>query len=125
MVSLGQWIISTPRLRNSATTSFMRGAISATRAVAPLHQCLSHMSQITTAVAEDCQEARLVTCCHWPEEASVGTMRRRLRDRVSARADKLPESSAIATQIRKKGRWIGGVIVRAVTVSWRGLQIEN
>ena len=49
-VPLGQWMISTPFLRAAAIRSFMRGAISATRAVAPWHQCLSHMSQITIAV---------------------------------------------------------------------------
>src|SRR4051794_5128500 len=41
----------TPWLRAALTTSFMRGAISETRSDAPLHQCLSHMSQMTTAVS--------------------------------------------------------------------------
>src|SRR3954470_13197073 len=41
----------TPWLRAALTTSFMRGAISETRPEAPLHQCLSHMSQMTTAVS--------------------------------------------------------------------------
>ena len=35
-------------------TSFIRGAISATRRVAPLHQCWSHMSQTTMAVSLGC-----------------------------------------------------------------------
>ena len=43
-------MISTPRRRASFRTSFIRGAISATRSVAPLHQCWFHMSQTTSAV---------------------------------------------------------------------------
>src|SRR3954471_1342735 len=50
MVSLGQWMMNTPRSRAAETTWFIRGAISATRSVAPLHQCSFHISQITIAV---------------------------------------------------------------------------
>ena len=40
----------TPLSRALEITSFMRGAISATRRVAPLHQCSFHMSQMMMAV---------------------------------------------------------------------------
>src|SRR6185369_14107855 len=42
--------MNTPLARAAFTTSFIRGAISATRSVAPLHQCWFHMSQTTSAV---------------------------------------------------------------------------
>ena len=48
-------MISTPRLRAATSTSFIRGAISATRRVAPLHQCSFHMSQTTIAVRDGSQ----------------------------------------------------------------------
>ena len=43
-------MIKTPLARAAFTTSFMRGAISPTRSVAPLHQCWFHMSQMMMAV---------------------------------------------------------------------------
>src|SRR5512147_1930277 len=67
---------STPRRRSSPTTSFMRGAISATRAVAPLHQCWSHISQITTAVFSELQLTVDSTERHELVVLSVGTRRR-------------------------------------------------
>src|SRR5260221_12507702 len=40
----------TPRFRAAFTVSFIAGAISSARALAPLHQSASHMSQMTIAV---------------------------------------------------------------------------
>src|SRR4051794_22235787 len=54
MQLLGAWMISTPLLRAAATARFITGASSPTRRVAPLHQCLSHMSQMMRAVFEGC-----------------------------------------------------------------------
>ena len=44
--------MSAPRPRIPATTSFIRGAISATRRAADTQWCASHMSQMTTAERE-------------------------------------------------------------------------
>src|SRR5712692_662515 len=54
-------------------TSFMRGAISATRSDAPLHQCSFHMSQITMAVLAGSQATVLSTTCHWPLPLAIST----------------------------------------------------
>lgn len=51
MTSLGEWTISTPRDRASAANASTFGAIAATRAAAPLHVWLSHMSQMMIAVS--------------------------------------------------------------------------
>src|SRR5262245_17756487 len=50
MVSLGAWMIITPRLRAALTTWFIRGAIKATRCADMPQVCVSHISQITIAV---------------------------------------------------------------------------
>ena len=46
--------------------SFIRGAISATRAAAPLHQCWSHMSQTMIAVFFGSQFNVLYVHSNWP-----------------------------------------------------------
>ena len=64
MVSLGQWMMRKPCDRALSTIAFMRGAISATRRVAPAHQCLSHMSQMTMAILEGSQRVDFSTAPH-------------------------------------------------------------
>src|SRR5678809_1666736 len=109
-------MISAPLVRSSATTSFMRGAISATRAEAPLHQCLSHISQMTTAVAEDSQETRLVTCCHWPPACSEAISRLRFKARVSAMAEAQDKANPKINEIERKSRRIAEVIATKVSL---------
>ena len=48
------------------TISFIGPASSDTRAVALLHQCWSHMSQMTTAVSEDFQGTGVMVICQAP-----------------------------------------------------------
>src|ERR1700733_6130591 len=50
MVSEGAWMMSMPAERASASTGSIFSAMSPTLCVAPLHQCLSHISVIMIAV---------------------------------------------------------------------------
>src|SRR5207253_2191001 len=95
------------------TTSFIRGAISATRAVAPLHQCLSHISQITTAVAAGSYSAGFSTTFHWP--GSLDTSRRNLRARTSAQR---PSPGRTLKVISSKNKLRRGKMVSSIGLKW-------
>src|SRR5258707_9080478 len=90
-------MISAPRLRMAATSWFMRGAISPTRSVAALHQCLSHMSQMTTAVCLGCQRSFSSTTLYWPLSALVSTRLRPCRTRSAAWSENVAVSNQTAT----------------------------
>jgi hypothetical protein len=55
----GAWTIIAPRARRAAAASFIRGAISATRAAADVQWCASHMSHRTTAARAASQSRRM------------------------------------------------------------------
>src|SRR6266516_7907003 len=100
MVSLGQWMMNTPWSRACRTASFIRGAISATRRVAPAHQCRSHISQMTMAVFFGSHSTVFSTNCHWSLPRAV-SMRLRVErysglEESAARLARLPANSKAA-----------------------------
>src|SRR5579862_9787847 len=72
-------MMKAPRERAALTTSFMRGAISATRMVELGHQCLSHMSQMTTAVCFGFQAVGVVIVFHRLVSGATSTRLRRFK----------------------------------------------
>src|SRR5450759_2738316 len=74
MHSLGACTIKTPFLRAIEITSFIKGAISATLAAAPLHQCWSHMSQIMIAVSADFHSCISLAIYHEPFSRSEDSL---------------------------------------------------
>src|SRR5438093_2756242 len=100
MVSLGQWMMNTPWWRACRTTSVIRGAISATRRVAPAHQCRSHISQMTMAVFFGSHSTAFSTNCHWPLPGVVSLRLRVERDsgleESAVRLARLPTKSKAA-----------------------------
>src|SRR5947209_13265688 len=84
MQLLGAWMMSTPRSRALAMTSFIRGAISLTRSTARLQWWTSHMSQMMMAVlaaGHVCGRSRT-----WNRSGSEsdGTRSRRTRESAPA-----------------------------------------
>src|SRR5262245_7488096 len=82
MQSDGAWTIVTPFLRRALTTASAFLARASQRFDALWHQCLSHMSQMMSAVSFAGSDFATVTSSYSPEPLNVST---RLRnDRVSA-----------------------------------------
>src|SRR5262245_61717381 len=82
-------MMKTPCARAFLITSFMRGAISATRRVAPAHQCWSHMSQITMAVFWGSHwTVRSITCHSFVSGVA------RIRARVGSDSSDAPPAEA-------------------------------
>src|ERR1041385_1852375 len=90
-------MMNTPCSRARFTTALMRGAISATRRVAPSHQCLSHMSQMTRAVFFGSHEMDFSTICH-----SLESELERTRARVSRVRRGESSAADVPRQIRSK-----------------------
>src|SRR5438093_218310 len=97
-------MMNTPRLRASFTTSFMRGAISATRLVAPLHQCWFHMSQMTIEVFFGSHSTVFSVTCHWPLPFEVSARARVGRVNQSAPAKEPQEKRWRSSQHGSESR---------------------
>src|SRR6266508_430971 len=99
-------MISTPRWRAALTTSFIRGAISATRRVAPWHQCWFHMSQMTTAVFFGSHSTVFSATCHSPLPLLLST-----RERVGSLNESAPAAGPPAKRKRTNQEETAGIDV--------------
>src|SRR6266496_282964 len=111
-------MMNTPWLRAFCTTACMRDAISATRRVAPWHQCLSHMSQMTMAVFFGLHSTVFSTRCHSLLPSAVFMRLRVARSRgweesVAKLARPVANSTAAVIQETRQGKAFIGLVDRA------------
>ena len=97
--------MKTPRERAALTTSFIRPAISATRAVELGHQCLSHMSQMMIAVCSGCHAVGVVTVCQRLASGATSTRFRRFSvSGFESAPQAVVENSAIPQQVSQPAK---------------------
>src|SRR5688572_23414083 len=86
--------MNTPLARAAFTTSFIRGAISPTRSVAPLHQCWFHISQMMSAVFLGAHSSAFSSTRHSPDLGADSTRLRVFSLSGSAARDSTPQNAS-------------------------------